>query len=214
MMRFLILCFAFLLLGCQPDIDVKFSTSDVELVASKNQTIMIEFEARIEDKFTTIDDKKRAEVKNIANVIGKYFKDVEIETTFAAKGFEIEIEGELELAPQSSDDQAPWFFRVTSYSNDNYLVSLDRTKLWDGFNAELKQISFFAEPDEYLPLNIKLKNDGGQQVLVGGIIIDGTPIGGFGAINLDGSRVTLSFDGDHWKKAPASFYLSTSGSQN
>jgi len=194
------------LVACQPDIDVEFSTDDVNEVILTKKTKLIEFEARIEDKFTTIDDNKKNEVNSIAKVIGKYFKGVEIETSFSARGFEIEIEGELELAFDTDDNQAPWFMQVVDYSDGNFLVTLNRTKIWDAFSAELKEVSFFAKPDQFLPLNIKLKNDGGR-VFVGGIILDGTPLGGFHIIELDGSRINMSFDGDHWKKAPASFYF-------
>lgn len=195
---------ALALAACKPDVDVKISTEDLVEVATNEAPKMIEFDARIEDKFTTIDDEKRAEVEAISAIIEKYFDEVEVDVTYGGTGFEIEVEGELELLSTGSSDKAPWYFSVIDAGEGQYYVSQRKSVIWDAFANELKGVSFMAKPDDFLPVNLKIKNDGGE-LLVGGAILDGEFLSGFARVALNGSRINLNFDGDHWEKAPASF---------
>ena len=192
------------LVACKPDVDIKLSTSDLIQVASTETPMLLEFDARIEDKYTKIDAEKKSEVEAIAGIIAKYFEDVEIDVTYGGSGFEIEIEGELELVATGTSTRSPWYFQVLDAGEGEYLVSQKRSDVWNKFAEELKAVSFMARPDEFLPLNIKLKNDGGT-LYVGGAILDGKHLSGFERVELSGTRVTLSFEGNHWKKASASF---------
>ena len=192
------------LTACKPDVDVKLSTEDLIEVANTGASQLVSFDARIEEKYTTIDDEKRAEVKAISQIIETYFEDSEVDVTYGSSGFEIEIEGELELVSNGSSVKAPWYFSVSKGEDGQHLVSQKRSAVWDAFARELKGVSFMAAPKEFLPVNIKLKNEGGA-LYVGGAVLDGEFLPGFAEIALDGSRVNLNFDGDHWENAPAAF---------
>lgn len=192
------------LVACKPDVDVKLSTSDLVQVASTEQSMMVEFDARIEDKYTKVDDEKKTEVEAIARIIKQYFEGAEVDVSYGGSGFEIEIEGELELVSTGSSTRSPWYFQVLDFGEGEYLVQQRKSDIWNKFEDELKAVSFMAKPDSFLPLNIKLKNDGGT-ILVGGAILDGEYLTGFERVKLTGSRVNLSFEGDHWKKAAAAF---------
>ena len=178
------------LAGCKPDVDVKISTEDLVEVAMNEASKMISFDARIENKYTTVDDEKKAEV--------------EVDVSYGGTGFEIEIEGELELVSTGSSNKAPWYFSVIDAGAGEYYVSQRQSIIWDAFANDLSEVSFMAKPDKFLPVNLKIKNDGGE-LLVGGAILDGEFLSGFARVALDGSRVNLNFYGDHWEKAPASF---------
>jgi len=190
--------------ACQPEVEVKISTSDIMDVANSNTTEMLQFEASIVDKFTTMDDDKKNEVKAIAAVIEKYFTDSEVDINIGSKGFEIEVEGELELTAGDDSNMNPWYFSVQKQSEGSYLVAQEKSVTWDAFSNDLKEISFMAAPKNYLPARIKLKNDGGS-LTVGGAILEGTMLSGYSMTELNGDRVNLTFEGDHWKSAPLGF---------
>lgn len=194
----------FLLAACKPDVEVELSTDAVMQVAKSQVSQMIDFEATIEERYTTVDDEKKAQVSAIARAIESYFHDVDVEVSYVSDGFEIEVEGELELVSQGSSQINPWYFSVNIVDEGQYYVSLQKSVTWGSFAEELKDVSFMAAPDDFLPIKIKLKNNGGK-LIVGGAILDGELLPGYRVVNLDGSRVNLTFDGDHWENAPASF---------
>jgi len=199
----LVLC-AVVVSACQPETEIKISTADIIDVATSNKPEMLQFEASIVDKFTTMDDDKKNEVKAIAAVIEKYFTDAEIDINIGSKGFEIEVEGELELTSVDDSNLTPWYLSVQKQSEGSYFVTQRKSVTWDAFANELKEISFMASPKNYLPARIKLKNDGGS-ITVGGAILDGTMLSGYSNTALNGDRVNLTFEGDHWKSAPLGF---------
>lgn len=204
MLRFFLACSMFLLAACKPDVDIKLSTKNIVEVAETNEGQLVPFSANIGNKYTKVDDKKKAEVEAIAAVIKKYFDDVEVDISYGAKGFQIEVEGELQLAVNSENITNPWFFAVSKPADGQYILKLQQTRSWNAFANELQKISFTAKPDNFLPVNLKIKNKGGT-ILVGGAILNGKHLSGFEKIDLDGSRINLNYDGDHWDNAPASF---------
>ena len=199
----LVLC-AVVVSACQPETEIKISTADIIDVATSDKPEMLQFEASIVDKFTTMDDDKKNEVKAISAVIEKYFTDAEVDINIGSKGFEIEVEGELELTSVDDSNLNPWYLSVQKQSESSYFVTQRKSVTWDAFANELKEISFMARPKNYLPARIKLKNDGGS-VTVGGAILDGTMLSGYSNTTLNGDRVNLTFEGDHWKSAPLGF---------
>jgi len=207
MRKLLVLLCSVAVSACQPEAEIKISTADIVDVANSNGSEMLQFEASIVDKFTTMDDDKKNEVKAIAAVIEQYFTDAEVDINIGSKGFEIEVEGELELTAGDDSNLNPWYFSVQKTSEDSYFVTQSKSVTWDAFSNELKEISFMAAPKNYLPARIKLKNDGGS-LTVGGAILDGTMLSGYSKTVLNGDRINLTFEGDHWKSAPLGFLYS------
>ena len=203
---FLTTTMAVTLVACEPEVSVKVSTSDILEVATSGAPQMLEFDASIENSMVTIDDEKRAEVSAIVRVIEKHFEGVEVDVTWGDDEFEIEIEGELELTVKDPSTTNPWYFSVQPTDSGGYLFRQQQSVYWRSFRDDLKVISFFAEPDDFLPVNIRLKNNGGALV-VGGAILDGKPLSGYERITLNGDRINLNFDGDHWEDAPVAFLL-------
>ena len=111
---------ALTLAGCKPDVDFKISTEDLVEVATNEASKMISFDARIENKYTTVDDEKKAEVEAISAIISNYFDEVEVDVSYGGTGFEIEIEGELELVSTGSSNKAPWYFSVIDAGAGKY----------------------------------------------------------------------------------------------
>ena len=203
------------LLACKPELEVHMSTDDIESVMNDGSLEMITFEAIIEDNYTTMDEDMRAEVKAAASVLRKYFKNSELDYDIGVKGFEIEIEGEFELTMGDGKNLNPWFFKVSKIGNNRSSetkVVLSKSLSWDDFANELKEINFMAKPKDYLPVKIKLKNDGGE-LLLGGAILDGQRLSGYHREKLDGDRVTLTFKGEHWENVPAGFLYIQSSSK-
>lgn len=75
------------LVACKPDVDAKISTEDIVQSATTEAPMTTEFDARIEKKYTTLDDKKRVDVKTIAGIIEKYFEDAEVDLAYSGNGF-------------------------------------------------------------------------------------------------------------------------------
>ena len=204
MLKRILISSIFALIACKPDVDVKMSTADILEVASTSQSTMIKFDARIENKYVEIDNKKRAEIEAIVDVIKAYFHKAEVDVYYGGSGYKIEIEGELEMTKNPPNSKNPWYFQVLSTDNQLHEIRQKKTSTWESFAAELNKITYYSKPDDFLPINIKLKNNGGE-IVVGGAVLNGERLSGFEKIFLNGNTIGLSFDGDHWEKAPAAF---------
>ena len=204
MKKFLALATIAIVTACNPETEVTMSTSDIVNVGNSGITELVKFEASIVDKYTTMDEDKKNEVNAIASVIKKHFADSEVDINIGSQGFEIEVEGSIELTSGQDTNLNPWYLNVSKGNTGDYFITLEKSVTWDALSNDLKEISFMAAPDNYLPMRIKLKNDGGS-LTVGGAILDGNMLSGYSKTSLDGNRVNLVFEGDHWKKAPMGF---------
>lgn len=198
-----------LLAACTPEIEVTMPASAiVQSISDTPQTV--EFEARIEEKYTAIDDKQRTEIEAIAAVLENAFPDADVDLSFGGQGYKIDVEGTLVIDTKQPASGAPWYFHASQRQDGKILVELAQGTSWRHFADALGAINIFARAGDFVPMEIKLRRAKGK-LIVGGAYVDGRPTGGYSETILTGKKVTIAFaqglGNDYWKDAPASFLL-------
>lgn len=194
------------LTACKPEVELEIRQNDLETAAASQAVHYVDFEAEISSPFTTIDDKKRAEIAHMERVLNDHFPEAEVDVSFKDKGFEIEIEGELPIVAGKSEIGTPWGVRVFDLNTTpkQYSVYLAKGAGWSAFAKDMNDAITFPRTPDFLEVTMKLRDFKGT-IYGGGFSVDGTALSGYGSAKVDGTRVTLSFEGDHWNKAASGF---------
>ena len=194
------------LCACQAD-DLEIEIRASELLAAETGTASrIEFEAEAGEEFTEVDDEKRADIDLIVDAIRNYFPDAEVEVDYSGNGYSIEIEGEITISNSSSGVKEPWFVNVSEGPIENsLLVSLETTDSFDSFSRALNSVNLMLSPDEFQPVEFKIRGDG-ESVLAFGGLLNGEPTTiGISTLSDEWTRIDLS--GGVWEDTSAGFLL-------
>ncbi|WP_188529786.1 hypothetical protein [Sinisalibacter lacisalsi] len=196
-----------LLVGCQAE-ELEVSISSEQMIsAASGESEYVEFEAEIGESMSDVDDEKRATIKAIEIVLGKYFPDADIETKISSDSYRIEIEGELALSSSIPRSGAPWFVEVMPQGGNNHLVRLMPSGTFSAFKSEMADINFMITPDEFQGVDFSIRGSIGT-VTFGGAYLNGEPRA-FSVLELDGERHRVSFKEGIWTKTGAGFLFSS-----
>ena len=197
---------AALLAACQAkEIEIKLSTEDLR-TAANGEAVQVSFEAAVGERYTTVDDEKREDIEKVTLALEKFLPNADIEVDFSGDGYTIEIEGELTVSNAKPPTGAPYFVSVVGGPLEgSLLITLETSGTYLEFAKEFKAINAMLKPDEFQPVEFKLKGDGDIALVAGGYV-DGRPIN-FKAYDLSSKRTNISFSDGIWKKAAAGFVL-------
>ncbi len=192
------------LAACQADeVEIKISSDDI-LKAIAGESIYIDFEAEVGEDYTTVDDEKRDVISQVANLLARYFPDADVETDIGSNEYTIDLDGEIMLSTTAPLNEAPWYVAVDEMDQmEGYLVSLQPTQSFDGFNGALENINFMLGPDEYQQVKYRISGDRGS-IIFGGGYLDGRAVTAE-KVPLDGQKFTLKFEEGVWKSAGGGF---------
>lgn len=194
------------LAGCQAeDIEIEMTASEL-LAAFSGTDQSLEFEATVGEKYTKVDDEKRATIEQISQGLTEFFPDADIEIDIENDGYEIEIEGTITVSETAPATGAPYFVKVAEGPlPGSILVTLEPSQTFANFKAELSDINFMLSPDEFQGAKFKVEG-AGEKILVFGAYVDGRPTT-VAAYELSSQDIRLKVGDGIWKKTAAGFLL-------
>lgn len=190
--------------ACQAnEVEIKISNDDI-IRAAKGETVYVNFEAEIGEDYTTIDDEKRETIGQVADLLERYFPGSYVEVDIGSDEYTIELESEIKLSTTVPAKEAPWYLAVhRDDMSGGFMVSLQPTSAYDGFNGAMQEISFMLGPDEYQPVKYRISGNAGA-IFFGGGYLDGRAVTA-AVVPLNGERMNLSFKEGVWTSTGAGF---------
>lgn len=191
---------AFLLAACKAeDVTVRLTGEQV-VAAAAGQPSAAPFKAELGESSTTLDPERRAMITGIAALLPAHFPGVEVDTDIGADEWAIEVEGTL---PVGEPAGTPWHVATQPQPGGGILVSLQPAGGFDAFVAAMEAINSTIGPDAAQPVQFRFTAATGR-VMVGGVVIDGEPVG-FATIPMTGQTLRLMFEDGVWDDTPGAF---------
>jgi len=191
------------LAACQAeDLEIDLSQADI-LAAFAGTDVIVEFEAEVGEKFTKVDEEKRANIDRVVSELKSFIPGVEIDVDYNDDGYMIEIEGEIIVSSDVLRQGAPWYVAVEDTGYEGFMrVSLKTSGTFAAFQDRMKNINFMLSPDEFQPVEFDLRLTGGT-LMFAGARLDGRPSGP--TVMTAKQRLKLSFSEGIWSDTAAGF---------
>jgi hypothetical protein len=133
-------CIIIALEGCKAQkVEVKLTSEDL-VSALSGGNLNAPFEAEVGEKYSKVDNEKRALIDGVSHLISKHFPNIEQDIDIGSTGYEIQIEGELQVASSKPAGGSPWFVHARNADDGpGILVSLEPSGTFSQFKSELEK---------------------------------------------------------------------------
>lgn len=193
-----------LLSACKAEkVEISLDSATV-VAAAQGQSGEADFETSVGERYTTIDDEKRALIGSVQSKFEKYFAGADIEVDIGSDEYEIDLEGSLPVSATQPSTGSPWYVSCTpAPDGKGVIVQLLPSGTFEGFAAELEEVNSMIGPDKYQPVEFRFTAQTGT-LIFGGAIVDGVPTG-LARIEMNGQTVKMLFSEGVWEQTSGTF---------
>jgi len=197
---------SYLLVACQAqEVEIKLSAEEI-YAAYEGDTVSIDFEAKVGERYTQVDEEKRSTIESVTDKLVTHFPDADIEVDISSDEYEIEIEGQLIVAQRAPNSGAPYYIKVSESPITNFLlVTLEPSETYAKFAGALSDVNMMLKPDQFQGAKFKIKGSG-EKIVFFGSYLSGNPTT-IGSEMLSSKSVTVEMKEAIWQKTSVGFLI-------